>query len=245
VADGRRHVLRDQPDRHLLTVGQRLVVIGGSSGIGLAVARKALEAGWDVTIASRDPGRAPLDVAKITLDVTDIRAVRTTFSSLGPIDHLVSTATAHALGSVRELDLDAGRHAFEAKIFGPLAAIQSTEISSSIVLTSGLAATTPNVGAFFLSPVNAAVEGAVRGLARGLAPVRVNAVAPGVIDTPRLSGIPAEARQEWFDQLSATLPAGRVGLADDVAEGIWHLMNNEFLTGTVLRIDGGARLVGP
>jgi NAD(P)-dependent dehydrogenase (short-subunit alcohol dehydrogenase family) len=226
-------------------VGRRLVVIGGSSGIGLAVARKALGMGWDVTVASRNPGRAPLDVEKVTLDVTDIEAVRTTFGALGPIDHLVSTATGSAPGSVREVSLDAGRHAFEAKIFGPLAAIQSTEISSSIVLTSGLAATTPSVGAFFLSPVNAAVEGAVRGLARGLAPVRVNAVAPGVIDTPRLAGIPAEARQAWFDQLSAILPAGRVGTAEDVAEGIWQLMNNAFLTGTVLRIDGGARLVGP
>jgi NAD(P)-dependent dehydrogenase (short-subunit alcohol dehydrogenase family) len=142
------------------------------------------------------------------------------------------------------VELASGRQAFDAKLFGPIAAIQSTEIRSSIVLTSGVAASVPSVGAFFAGAVNGAVEAAVRGLARELAPVRVNGVAPGMIDTPLYARMPDEPRRAMFGRVGGALPAGRVGTAEDVAGGIWYLLTNEFVTGTVLEIDGGARIVG-
>jgi NAD(P)-dependent dehydrogenase (short-subunit alcohol dehydrogenase family) len=222
----------------------RLVVIGGSSGIGRAVAERALQMGWEVTVASRDPGRGPAEARRLDLDVTDGDAVRRAFAGLGPIDHLVSTAGVAATGSARDADLDAGRRAFEAKLFGPLTAIRSTEVRASIVLTSGLAATVPAAGAFFTGTVNGAVEAAVRSLARELAPVRVNAIAPGMIDTPLYRGLPAQERTAMFERVGGALPAGRVGRAEDVADAVWHLMTNEFVTGTVAPIDGGSRLVG-
>ena len=196
----------------------RLVVIGGSSGIGRAVAERALAAGWDVTVASRDPERGPADAERVALDVTDGGAVEHTFAGLGTIDHLVCTAGAPARGPAREADLDAGRRAFETKLFGPLSAIRSTQIRSSIVFTSGLAATVPAAGAFFAGAVNGAVEAAVRSLARELAPVRVNAIAPGLIDTPLHHGLPEAQRQAMFERVGAALPAGRVGRSDDVAD---------------------------
>ncbi|HTX07873.1 MAG TPA: SDR family oxidoreductase [Solirubrobacteraceae bacterium] len=222
----------------------RLAVIGGSSGIGRAVAERALSAGWPVTVASREPERAPGQAERIVLDVTDGAAVKRAFAALGPVDHLVWTAGASAIGPAREADLDAGRRAFEAKLFGPLIAIRSVEIRDSIVLTSGLAATVPAAGAFFTGTVNGAVEAAVRGLAKELAPVRVNAVAPGMIDTPLYDGLPDGQRQAMFERTGAALPAGRIGRAEDVADAVWHLMTNEFVTGTVMAIDGGSRLVG-
>ena len=220
----------------------RLVVIGGSSGIGLAVAQLAAGQGWDVTIASRSPERADVDARRVALDVTDVEAVRRVFGDLGPIDHLVSTAGAPGTGPVRHVDLAVGRRLFEAKVLGPLAAIQSTEIRSSIVLTSGLAAAVPVPGAFFTGTVNGAVEAAVRALARELAPVRVNAVAPGLIDTPQYAAMPEERRRAMFERTAGALPAGRVGRPADVADAVWHLLTNEFVTGTVHAVDGGGRL---
>jgi len=223
----------------------RLVVIGGSSGIGLATARRAAEAGWEVLVASRNPDRAEIDADKAELDVTNAAAVRSFFGGLGPIDHLVSSTVARARGPVKELDLDAARQAFEAKLWGPLAAVQAADVQRSIVLLSGVAASTPMRGASSTAAVNGAVEALVRTLAVELAPVRVNAVSPGVIETPTWAAMPTEQREALFSRLADALPAGRIGSPDDVADTIWHLLTNEFVTGTVLHVDGGHRLAAP
>jgi NAD(P)-dependent dehydrogenase (short-subunit alcohol dehydrogenase family) len=223
----------------------RAVFVGGSSGIGLAAARRAVAAGWDVVVASRDPSRAELDAEKVTLDVTDRDAVQALFRRLGPIDHLVSSTVARAGGAARELDLDLARLAFETKLWGPLAAIQAADVRESIVLCSGVAASTPMRGGAATAAVNGAVEALVRTLAVELAPVRVNAVSPGIIDTPTWAGMPEEQRQALFSRLADGLPTGRVGRADDVADGIWHLLTNGFVTGSVLHVDGGHRLAAP
>jgi len=223
----------------------KLVSIGGSSGIGLATARLAVQAGWDVIVASREPRRADVDAELVELDVTDGAAVRAFFGSLGPIDHLVSSTVARAGGLAKELDLDAARLAFETKLWGPLAAIQAADVRGSIVLLSGVAASTPMPGASSTAAVNGAVEALVRTLAVELAPVRVNAVSPGVIDTPTWAGMPADQREALFTRLAGVLPAGRIGGPEDVADGIWHLLTNQFVTGTVLHVDGGHRLAAP
>jgi NAD(P)-dependent dehydrogenase (short-subunit alcohol dehydrogenase family) len=223
----------------------RVVVIGGSSGIGLATARLCRDKGWDVVIASRDPERADVDAEKVALDVTDAAATRELFARLGAIDHLVTTTVARAGGPVRDLDLDAARHAFETKLWGPLAAIQVADVRGSIVLTSGVLAHVPAVGGAATAALNGAVEGLVRTLAVELAPTRVNAVCPGFVDTPTWAGLDDDARQTMFDRLAGALPVGRVGAAEDLAHAIWLLLTNGFVTGTVLGVDGGHRLAAP
>jgi NAD(P)-dependent dehydrogenase (short-subunit alcohol dehydrogenase family) len=223
----------------------RIVVIGGSSGIGLATARLCVDKGWEVIVASRDPGRADVEAEKVALDVTDASASRTFFERLGPIDHLVSTTVARAGGPAKELDLAAARLAFETKLWGPLAAVQAADVRESIVLTSGAAAWTPISGGAATAAVNGAVEALVRTLAVELAPVRVNAVCPGIVDTPTWAGMEVDQRSAMFDRLAGALPVGRVGTPDDLAHAIWLLLTNGFVTGTVLGVDGGHRLASP
>jgi NAD(P)-dependent dehydrogenase (short-subunit alcohol dehydrogenase family) len=220
----------------------RAVFVGGSSGIGLAAARRAVAGGWDVVVASREPERAAdLDAEKVALDVTDTAAVRALFGRLGTVDHLVCSTVARAGGPVRELDLDAARRAFEAKLWGPLAAIQAADVRESVVLVSGVAASTPMRG----GAATAAVEALVRTLAVELAPVRANAVSPGIVDTPTWGALPDADRHAMFDRLAGALPAGRVGRAEEIADAIWLLLTNPFVTGTVLHVDGGHRLAAP
>jgi len=223
----------------------RIVLIGGSSGIGLATARLCADKGWDVIVASRNPERADVDAEKHALDVTDAAAVRAFAEGVGPVDHLVSTSTARAGGPVRELDLDAARQAFEAKLWGPLAAIQALEVRESIVIVSGVAAVMPFPGGAATAAVNGAVESLVRVLALELAPIRVNAARSGFLDTPTWAAMPDDQRRAMFDRIGGAIPAGRIGQAEDVAHAIWLLLTNEFVTGAVLDVDGGHRLVAP
>jgi NAD(P)-dependent dehydrogenase (short-subunit alcohol dehydrogenase family) len=223
----------------------RVLLLGGSSGIGLATARLCVEHGWDVVVASRDPARADVEAQKVAVDITDAAALRKVLGVLGTFDHLVTTTVARAGGPVRELDLDAARVAFETKLWGPLAAIQAAEVRRSIVLTSGVAASTPARGAAVTAAVNGAVEALVRTLAVELAPVRVNAVSPGIVDTPTWSGMDDEARRSMFERLSGNLPVGRIGRAEDIAAAIVWLLESEFATGEVLHVDGGHRLAAP
>ena len=223
----------------------RAVFVGGSSGIGLATARLAVAAGWDVVIVSRDPERADVDAERVALDIADEVAVRETFGALGSIDHLVFSPVARAGGRARSLDLEAARRAFETKLWGPFAAVQAADVRESIVFVSGVASTTPMRGGSATGAVNGAIEALVRTLAVELAPVRVNAVSPGIVDTPTWDGMAAEDREAMFDRLAGALPAGRVGTADDLAAAIWFLLTNGFVTGAVVPVDGGHRLAAP
>ena len=180
-----------------------------------------------------------------TLDITDDAAVRETFRALGPIDHLVFSPVARAGGPALSLDLDAARRAFETKLWGPFAAVQAADVRESIVFVSGVAATTPARGGAATAAVNGAIEALVRTLAVELAPVRVNAVSPGIVATPTWDAMPAADRDAMFDRLAGALPVGRVGTAEDLAAAVWLLLTNGFITGTVLPVDGGHRLAAP
>jgi NAD(P)-dependent dehydrogenase (short-subunit alcohol dehydrogenase family) len=223
----------------------RAVFVGGSSGIGLASARLAVAAGWEVVIASRDPDRADVDAERVVLDIADEASVRETFAALGPVDHLVFSPVARAGGPAKELDLEAARRAFEIKLWGPFAAVQAADVRGSIVFVSGVAATTPMRGGSATAAVNGAIEALVRTLAVELAPVRVNAVSPGIVATPTWDGMAAEDREAMFARLEGALPSGRVGTAEDLAAAVWLLLTNGFITGTVLPVDGGHRLSAP
>ena len=224
----------------------RAAFVGGSSGIGLASARLAVAAGWDVVILSREPERAEIDAERIALDIADEAAVRETFAALGPVDHLVLSPVARAGGPARSLDLGAARTAFETKFWGTVRGrpgcggtrvdrLRHRRRRCGLRMRGGSAT----------AAVNGALEALVRTLAVEFAPVRVNAVSPGIIATPTWDGMAEEDRTAMFDRLADALPAGRVGTAEDLAAAIWLLLTNGFVTGIVLPVDGGHRLAAP
>jgi NAD(P)-dependent dehydrogenase (short-subunit alcohol dehydrogenase family) len=235
--------------------GKRIVVLGGTAGIGLAVAMRAAREGGRVLVASHDPGRVERAVAKVPAGeghVVDLRsevAVRALFDELGgPIDHLVYTAGEELLlRSLSELDLEVARRFFELRYWGVLAAVKAARPylarDGSIVLTSGGAAHRPFPGFVIGASICAAMEATARTLALELAPVRVNVVTPGFVDTELWSNIPPDARAQMFRDAAAKLPVGRVGTPDDIAEHYLAFMRGNYVTGQTLIVDGGHMLV--
>lgn len=234
------------------------VIVGGTSGIGLATASRLLRDGCRVTIAGRDKGRLDAALEQLqaaggdavsgqTVDAADRDAVGAFFAGLGPLDHLVVTATAPAgMAPVAELAADRLRGAFDGKLLAHLACVQaalpSLAADGSITLVSAASARGGLPGTAGLAAINGAIEAMVKPLAVELAPVRVNAVSPGFIDTPWWDWLPAGAREAAFAQAASITPVGRVGRAEDVADAIAFLAGNTFTTGVVLPCDGGALL---
>jgi len=238
--------------------GTKVLVIGGSSGMGLAIAREALAAGARVAIAARsrdrlDDALATLGTNQLEIFVTDIgerQQVRNLFDAVGPLDHLVITAADLVYGPIRNLTEDDWLRAVRSKLLGPIFAVQECadrmKPGGSITLTSGIAARRPIVGGAAAAAVNAALEGLGRALAIELAPLRVNMISPGWTDTPiwnLMPGMTAERKQERFAGMAQRLPVGRIGHAEDIAAAALFLMTNSFVTGTTLHVDGGHRLV--
>ena len=235
--------------------GKRVVVIGGSSGIGLATARAAAAKGATVVIASSNKARlddALRGVANIgegrVLDVRDEGALRELFDEIGAFDHLVYTAGERL--TVRELgmlNLGDARGFFEARYWGALAAVKyasaGIRADGSIVLSSGSAAARPQAGWTVAASVTGAIEALTRALAVELAPVRVNAVAPGVVRSALWDGLPPAERDAFYSNVGEAMLTGRVGEPDEIAEPHLYLMRDAFITGAVIPVDGGARLV--
>ncbi|MCR9195576.1 MAG: SDR family oxidoreductase [Hyphomonas sp.] len=236
-------------DRHV-------VVVGGGSGMGKQAAMLAAAYGARVTIASRNEQKLRAaaeeigeDTSVAPVDMTDEAAVKAWAKALGPVDHLVITASSAAHGPFAEVPTDTIRAMFEAKFFGPYVVARSvlpqlTE-GGSITLFSGVLSRRPGANATGLGAVNSAVEGLVRGLALELgARARVNAVSPGMVDTEAYEAMDAESRKAMFESVAGSLPLGRVGNPDEIAQAVLMVMANAFLTGTVLDIDGGHMVRG-
>jgi NAD(P)-dependent dehydrogenase (short-subunit alcohol dehydrogenase family) len=237
--------------------GKKVAVLGGSSGIGYAVAEYALAQGAEVVIASSDPGRVAMAVESLgsrasirghTLDLTDEPAIQAFFGETGRFDHLVFTAgDSLARGTIEATDLSLARRAFEIRYWGALAAVKygvpNIATGGSIVLTTGIAALRPRQGWAVVASVCGAMEALTRALAVELAPLRVNAVSPGLIATNLWRDMPDADRQTLYAQASERLPAGRVGEGHDVAAAYLYLMENAFATGQVHVVDGGGVLV--
>ncbi len=230
----------------------RVLVVGGSSGIGFATARMAHEAGARVTLAARSEekltqaaGRIGGDVDIRTVDICDEASVMTLFSGAAPYDHVVVTASEVRIAPVRELPLAAARDAFDSKFWGfyRVARHASVAEGGSLSVVSGYLASRPVAGRSLMVAINAALEALTRGLALEFAPVRVNAVSPALVETEMWSGLETEARRALFDRTAQSYPAGVTGRPEDIAAQILLLASTPYATGTVVMLDGGASLV--
>ena len=231
-----------------------VIIFGGSSGIGESCAKQLVMDGAQVMIVGRNAERIERaclriggDVEGASVDATDRQAVVHFFEGVEPFHHLVLCQSGgKGAGPFRTLDLDHIRSGIEAKLFAQLSVAQASlarlKSAGSITFVSAGSARVPIPGTVGLAAINGAIEATIATLARELAPLRVNAVSPGVIDTPWWQGMPAQAREAVFQRTAAELPVGRVGKPEDVARGIVYLINNTFVTGSVLPVDGGAHL---
>ncbi|MHB1801373.1 MAG: SDR family oxidoreductase [Actinomycetes bacterium] len=229
------------------------LVIGGSSGIGLATAARLAALGDTVHIAGRNPARLTAAVTEHPgllaheLDAGDAGSVASLLDELGGIDRLIVTLSGNkGAGPLTELDPGTLREAFEEKFWPTLTAVKAAiphlAQSSSITLIGAVTARTGMPGTAGIGALNAAVEGLVKPLAAELAPIRVNAVSPGYVDTPWWSMVPDADRQAMFGQIAESLPTRRIAAADDIAQAVVLLAVNPNLTGTVIESDGGAHL---
>lgn len=227
--------------------GKKVVVIGGSSGIGLATAELAMKEGADVVIASRsaaklDPVAERLRVTAVSADVTSDQSVAELFRRTGPVDHVVLTAAQLRTGPFKTVAMEDVRATMEAKFWGAWRVAREAEIrpGGSLTLVTGFLSVRPRPNSAIISAANGALESLARALALELAPVRVNAVSPGVVDTPIRAAMPEAARVEMLARTAAALPVGRVGAAEDIAQQILSFMTNGFATGSIVYLDGGA-----
>jgi NAD(P)-dependent dehydrogenase (short-subunit alcohol dehydrogenase family) len=230
------------------------IVFGGSSGIGEATARAFVRAGARTIIAGRDPARLAAaasrigEVATAVADARDREAVARAFEQHGPVDDLViSVSGGKGAGRFLDLDLAELRAAFEAKTLAQLTVAQvgarQLRAGGSITFVTAASARSVIRGTAGLAAVNGALEALVPILAVELAPIRVNAVSPGIVDTEWWDAMPAAAKQRFFATAEATLPVGRVGRPDEVAEVIALLARTGFATGSIYEVDGGAHLI--
>jgi len=227
---------------------QRILIIGGSSGIGLATAVGAIAAGATVTIASRNQEKLAAAAATLggvartaLLDTGDNALVEKFFQQEEPWDHIVISAAQTKGGPVRSLSLGDAEAAMESKFWGAYRVARAARLKEggSLTFVSGFLSERPSATAVLQGAINAALESLARGLALELAPVRVNAISPGVIATPLWNYLPEEKRNAIFEGAASKLPVRRVGQPQDIANAALFLMTTPFATGSTVRVDGG------
>jgi NAD(P)-dependent dehydrogenase (short-subunit alcohol dehydrogenase family) len=232
--------------------GKHVLIVGGSSGIGLATAKAAAEAGAHVTIAGRSEAKLELAVQSLghgavglPLDAADDNSVGAFFADGKAWDHVVTTTGAGGGGQIASIAMSDALAAMNGKFWTYVRVARAAKIVSggSLTMVSGLYGSKPAPGTALIAAINGAIDGLTRGLARDFAPTRVNTVSPGIIDTPLWNRMAAADRRAMYDKVAATLPVRRVGHAEDVAQAIIFLMTNPFATGSVLHLDGGAMLL--
>ena len=241
------------------TANEHVLIVGGSSGMGLALARILLSEGVKVTIAGRSEAR--LEEARTNLspmtdrlqtkvaDITQEEQVARLFERVGPLDHIVTTA-ANIEGAYQllpSLDVAAAQRVVGSKFIGPLLLAKHgapvLAPQGSITFTSGIAAYRPAARGSVVAAINGALESLAYALAVELGPIRVNVVSPGWVDSPIWAHVAGDTKAATLEAMAKRLPVGRIGQPDDIASAIRFLMRNGFVTGTVLHVDGGHRLV--
>ncbi|MGF9892977.1 SDR family oxidoreductase [Priestia megaterium] len=230
--------------------GKKVVIIGGSSGIGFESAKQVIAQGAEVIIASRSKNKLQnakeqlgASATAFILDTTQEQQVQSFFEKVGQFDHLVVSAAETSSGSFLDTNTAQARQLFENKFWGQYYAAKYGAPKvlpyGSITLFSGVVAYKSMVGSSILGAVNAAVSNLGQTLALELAPIRVNIISPGIIDTPSRSKMPEETRNHFYATVGNKLPVKRIGRAEDVAQSVLYLLQNSFVTGTVLHVEGG------
>lgn len=228
---------------------KKVVIVGAGSGIGLGIARMALETGMRVIAVGRTRSKLEAIDPRVSVEIADVThedEVERLFGAVGAFDHLIVTAQDLRYQPIGSYPLEDARLGFDSKVLAALLlakhAARRIARDGSITFTAGIASERPMTRASVAAAANAALGGLARALAIELGPVRVNVLSPGWVDTPvwdRISPDKAAA----FSTMSARLPVGRVGTPADMAHAARFLMENGFVTGTVLHVDGGHRLV--
>jgi NAD(P)-dependent dehydrogenase (short-subunit alcohol dehydrogenase family) len=231
-----------------------IVVVGGGSGIGLATAKAAYAEGASVVIVGRSQerlnqasGEIGNGVQSIQADVEDEASVEAAFNKIGTFDHLFISAQDAATAPLSEMTKDKFRPTLDSKIWGALHVVKhaASRINEhgSIVFVSGLAGRKGYPGYALAGAANAGIEAVARNFAVELAPIRVNTVCAGVIDTAMLDRVFGGQKSQIIEQIAAKLPVRRIGRPEEIADAVLFLMKNEFMTGTTLLVDGGDALV--
>jgi NAD(P)-dependent dehydrogenase (short-subunit alcohol dehydrogenase family) len=235
--------------------GQTVAVIGASSGIGYAVAELLDTKHANVAIGARNGPRLDASLNRLSrgtvaipFDVSDEESVEEFFREAPKLDHIVYTAGANLnLMPVPDLDLAAARAYYEVRCFGILRVAKhgakQIRTGGSIVLTSGIAGARPSPGWTVAAGTAATVEAITRALAIELAPLRVNAVSPGTVDTPLWSAFPQTDRDAYYAHVAATNLTGKISVPTEIASAYTFLIDQPFATGTTVVVDGGRLLV--
>jgi len=239
-------------------MGRKVVVVGGSSGIGLGVAAAALERGAELVLVGRSQDKLLQAqrslggngrVKTVTADMTREAEIAAAFAGIGAFDHLVSTAGTPPPGDpIGETDAEMVRRFVDDKLIGAVLvakhAVRTLTAGGSMTFTSGINKDRPPVpGGAVVSAIAGSFSYFARALALELAPSRVNIVSPGWVDTPMFDELVGEAKAGYFAEMAARLPIGRIAAPRDVAPAYLYAMESEFMTGETIHIDGGQRLI--
>jgi NAD(P)-dependent dehydrogenase (short-subunit alcohol dehydrogenase family) len=231
----------------------KTIIIGGSSGMGLAIAQKLFSLGHAIIIASRSKEKLAKAKALIgeietySLDITDENSVIEFFQNIGSFNHLVITAADFTMGPFLDMQTDLAKQFFNSKFWGQYLAAKygapQIQKGGSITFFCGIAGQKPFMHFAAGSAINAAIEGLTRALALELSPIRVNAIAPGTVITPVWDVVPEQARLEEFAETAKTLPAKKVGKPEDIAVAVQYLIECTYATASIVYVDGGARII--
>lgn len=213
------------------------VVLGGTSGIGAELTQQLTSENAIVHVASRKTG----------LDISDEQSVYHYFETIGAFDHLIVTAGSYApAGKVVDVDISQAKYAFDTKFWGAISAAKHgaryIKKGGSITLTSGMLSRKVVANTYVKAAINAAMEATTKVLAKELAPIRVNAISPGLTKTEAYQGMNEVDRNAMYQRTQSSLPVGKVGEASDVAQAYRFVINNTYMTGSVIDVDGGALL---
>ncbi|ORT54260.1 SDR family oxidoreductase [Streptomyces sp. CB03238] len=234
--------------------GRRALIVGGTSGVGLATAREFVARGTDTVIASRSPHKLQATLAElaplggsVTAQALDIRSdteVEEFAALAGTFDHVVVSAGETPMGRVDTLSLADAYAAMDSKFWGAYRIARAVRIdpAGSLTLVAGYLSQRPGKASALQSAINAALEALVRGLALECAPLRVNAVSPGLLRTPLWDGLPEADRDSMYEAAARRLPVARVGEASDIASAVLFLAGNAYATGSTVYVDGGGTI---
>lgn len=228
-----------------------VLVVGGSSGIGFGVAQAAFSEGAKVLIASRSIDKVKAAVKRLgegaegeVLDTSDYGALEEFFAKHEAFDHVFCSAAQTKVAAVRDLPLDDAFASFNSKFWGAYRLARAANIreGGSLTLTSGFLSVRPKKGAAIQGAINAGLEGLTRGLALELAPIRVNCVSPGLVETEMYASLEGDGRRAMFDNAAEKLPVGEVGKPEYIATQVLAFMNNPYMTGSTVFVEGGGAI---